>query len=206
MDLGTIREHSLSVIPSLGLKIPSHLPLLEGDTPTRSASDVVDRMLCMHIVCAIDAGLERKKGMEWLVSEGLYEQLTGEEAKFISRRHLRKSQRDIQVEAVFCLMWIVGLAANLDFRKRCPDDLVYSLPNPLTGDSGSEWRQKAKMRDTEELLLARDLAYCVHWAVVEAVFKGRTLRKIDMPSVPERRKALEWLFVSEDWDEVSLDT
>lgn len=167
---------------------------------------MVSRWLCVHIACAVDAGLQRTKGIDWLVQEGLYDHLTQEERGFLARRRLRRNQREMHIEAVFALMWIASLADDMDFRKRCPDDLVYSLPNLHVGESSAEWRRKAKLRDTEELLLATDLAYFLHWAFVEATFKGRGLHKVDMQSVRDRRQALEWLFVDEDWDDVPLDT
>jgi len=201
-----IRQRSLEATAGLKVRVAPHLPLIEGEEVLRSQDDIVDRALCLHVACSVAFGYERRRALRWIENEGLPEKLTAQESRLLSHRWASGKQFHMQVESIFVLAWAVGIADGLDFRRPCPETTVYSMPDLLKDEPSGNWRRKAALRGAEEILLARDLAYCLHWAVTEAVFHGRTLRNVDMAGVPERRRALEWLFVDEDWDDVPLDT
>lgn len=206
MNTLEIRRRSLETTAALKVRVAPHLPLIEGVEVLRSRDDIVDRALCLHVACAVSFGYERKRAWRWIENEGLVQKLTGHEEKLLKHRWASSRQFHMQVEAVLVLIWAVGIADAIDFRRPCPETAERLMPDLLKDEPSGNWRRKVASRDAEELLLARDLAYCLHWAVVEAMSRGRELRRVDMPSVPERRKALEWLFVDEEWDDISLDT
>jgi len=81
------------------------------------------------------------------------------------------------------------------------------LPNLNTRESGDKIRRDASLRSTDQLVAALDLAYCLHWAVVDAELHGDELVGLYGMGVRERRHALEWLLNEDDeWDDVPLDT
>ena len=62
-------------------------------------------------------------------------------------------------------------------------------------------------RPQEAILSQFDLAYCLHWAVRDAMLKGQAVPgKLSGNAIIERRRALEWVAGEEAWDEVLLDT
>ncbi len=63
------------------------------------------------------------------------------------------------------------------------------------------------MKSVSEIAKALDLAYCLHWSIRDAEIHGREIPRVLSPNVIiQRRKALEWMFSEENWDEVTLDT
>ena len=63
------------------------------------------------------------------------------------------------------------------------------------------------MRDLSELAAQLDLAYCLHWAVRDALNQRRAVSGVvDEQELRCRRLALEWLLTTDPWDEITLDT
>ncbi len=81
------------------------------------------------------------------------------------------------------------------------------LPNLKQSQSSTDFRKKANPRPLEQIVMACDLAYFLHWAIRQAELSGKQPPANLKPYViVERRRALEWLLSKEAWDEVPLDT
>jgi uncharacterized protein DUF4272 len=112
-----------------------------------------------------------------------------------------------QIEGIWALTWAIGHIPNLDFAQRCSDDFVLKLPDLKGNKSAATFREAARLRPVVELIGACDLAYCLHWGIDHAQLNRQPVPGKDEPYVIiERRRALEWLFSDEDWDDVPMDT
>lgn len=212
MDLRAIRDRSLSIARKLGYETNVSLPLLDEDVRLRPAHEIVDRTLALHAVVAcsykLDSGkLDSGKVLKWLAQESLTTSMAPAERAFIEKGEGRASVFQSQVEGLWAFSWALQIIPALDFSRACDDSLVRLLPNLKIGESSTRFRQQASLRPLEEIVSACDLAYCLHWAVNQALLDGiPTPGKVPAHAVIERRRALEWLLSDEDWDAVSLDT
>lgn len=206
-DLRTIRERSLSIARKLGYETNVSLPLLDEDVRLRPAHVVVDRTLALHAVVACSYKFDSGKAIKWLDQESLITSVTPAERAFTEKGEGRISTFQSQVEGLWAFSWALRVVPALDFSKACDDSLVRLLPNLKTGESSMRFRQQASLRSLEEIVSACDLAYCLHWAVNQALLDGvPTPGKVPAHVVIERRRALEWVLSEEEWDAVSLDT
>lgn len=210
MDALKVRELSLVELERLGFpQPPIHLPVI--DMPrVRSYTEVVDRALAHNVVinCAyrMPAGYARK----WLERENLIHALTAGEEAFIVAIDAGQDPADneilIQTEALWILVWALGLEPHLDFGRYCGDHLTNLLPNLREDESRDRFDKTTRLRPVEELRSAFDLAYCLTWGAADANLTGKpspgTVRQYVLW---ERRRAFEWLS-GEDWDDPPTDT
>ncbi|MEW4564940.1 DUF4272 domain-containing protein [Bremerella sp. JC770] len=210
MEPETIRKQSLAQAKKLGYPINSDLPLLGDIAIARTQEELLDRMLCLFTCVACSFGLPKQLGWSWLAQEGLLDKVTSEESSFLRNKDespLDKFQP--HVETIWTLAWVGQIHNSLEFNKTCTNDMVTMFPN-LKGSASSEaFRNKAQMRSVDEIVPKLDLAYCIHWAI-----RHETENKLELPKKPlrlrpyiiiNRRRALEWLFCKEPWDEVPMD-
>ena len=197
------RNRSLSDAKSLGFPVNPDLPPLELGN-AKPATKVERRLLTLSAVLAVAHGLSQHTARDWLKGEGLWSELC------ISEESLMEGKGDSrlfqpQVDAVYALAWAAGLVLDLHFDSAVPDDLVTKFPDVRINGSSAGFR--ISLRSDEEILQKLDLAYCLHWAIVEATLTGSPLPgKLHPMSIIERRRGLEWLFSPEPWDSLDLDT
>lgn len=207
VDPQAIRRHSLETATKLGYPINPHLPLLDVPSACRCQSEILDRLFAMHCVAACSYGFDRRRAAAWYQREVLGNGLTEQERTFLATGSGDRERFMAQVDGMWALAWAVRLVEDLDFAVECSRHFAGVLPNLKTNESSQALRSKARMRSLTELLAACDLAYCLHWGVRETQLSGVTLPgKIDAWAVIERRRALEWVLYSEDWNEITLDT
>lgn len=112
-----------------------------------------------------------------------------------------------QYESCYVLMWVLGIIDNLPFPSEACD--VEQIIKPIAeSNTFEEVLSKCKVRDIEEILDELDIEYRYHWACVDkrACNPDTEIGNLNSEIVYERRRALEWLFVNEDWNDISLDT
>ena len=131
------------------------------------------------------------------------------------REYLEKSKRSNEennqitwrIECINILLWSIGKFEKLDFPTAMCDFSEYKdLPN-IKKDP-TEWIEKARLRNTEEILNETDLIYRIHWAVRDASLNGKKIPgNINQDVVIERHFALNWLTMyQEEWDNITTDT
>jgi hypothetical protein len=207
MDSNAIRSESKDIAIKLGLAIPDQLPLLEDGLELRSQNDAISRLLCLTAIGAASYGYDKRKVLAWLRQEKLEEMLVRSEIAFLKEGAGAPQMFQVQIEGMWALAWALTFVPSLDFWQDCDSRFVTLLPNLKIGQSGDEWRRKARFRKTDEVVAACDLAYCLHWAIRQAELIGRQTAALLKPYVVvERRRALEWLLGNDAWDAVSLDT
>lgn len=207
MDNSQIRKKSWDYVKKLKLPINENLPLLAEGGIVRKKNDIESRLFAMLAIAASSYGFDKNKALEWLEKEKLNKYLTNEESGFLKNGSGDVTQFKVQIEAMWALAWALGLVDELDYKKPCPNDFVMRLPDLKKMESTDPYRQKVMLRDSEAILPLLDLAYCLHWSLMEITTNSKPLPKTIKPYVViERRRAFEWLFDNQEWSDVSLDT
>jgi hypothetical protein len=206
VNFAEIRRHSWDIAASLGFPKSDALPLLDSVSVGRSIDEIVYRIFAINCLAAVAYGFSREKARTWLEREELLAALTNAELDFLNGNVSRPMQFMEQIEAMWALSWSLSIASELDLNKPCAPDFVRMLPDLKQNETGAAFRARALLRNSDEIVEKCDLAYVLHWAVVET----RSTRKMNKAIKPyiiiQRRTALEWLLSDSKWDEVVLDT
>lgn len=207
MDNKAIREESLEYLRKLNFPGNEDLPLLDEVNALRDLEERCGRVFCMHAAAAVAYGFPKANVIQWIEGESLGDFLADSEARFIYEQVGDISQFQCQIEAMWVIVWSLGVVEELDFRRGCDQNFVSLLPNLKEAETTKRFRDAANSRSVVEVLKAADLAYCLHWSSVHASLQGKD---VDFPVQPyiitQRRKGLDWIIGEEPWDEVSLDT
>lgn len=207
MDVSSIRIGTKTALSQLGIFVPDHLPLLEGDLTLRSADSVVDRILCMHATAATAYGFSADAASKWIHDEDLANSLTKKERKFINSGVGNASEFQVQIEGMWALAWSLSFLDSIKADEPCRSDFVTLLPDLRRLETASVFREAAHARPVAQVAEAMDIAFCLHWHLVDTELhnKGWDL-EIAPYGVIERRRAFEWLLSDSSWDDVPLDT
>lgn len=208
MDLSAIREASVKVAKQLGYPVNPGLPLLDPIEAVVTREQLIDRVLVLYACVACSYGFPKDKALFWVSRQGLSTAVACSEVEYLQgKAERRKSAVQWQVEALWALAWAAGYVKDLGFSDSCSDNFVKIFPDLKSDADTLEFRKKAKPRGSVVIAESLDLLYCLHWAVRDAEINGRPFPgKLPLLVVQERRRALEWVAYSGDWDNVSLDT
>jgi hypothetical protein len=198
MSLDLIRKQSNETASRLGYSTNSALPLLDEVQNVRTNDESVKRLLCLNAVAACAYGFDKHKAVDWLRQEGAFDEMATSERRFIENSEGDPIRFQVQVEGLWALAWALGLVPQLDFGEDCDDNFVMLMPNLRNGETSDVLRSKIVPRTTAEILAACDLAYCLHWAIREALLTGGKLPgDVQLYVIEERRRVLEWLIGEE---------
>lgn len=202
-----VRRASLIVVDQLGHRVNEDLPLLDAGDSMRDAESIIDRLFCMHCCAACAYSFDRRKALEWLERESDSMWLTPAEQAFLSTGAGDERLFRTQIEAMWALTWCLQIVAELQFDRACSDRFVHLLPDLKSEQPTDRFRTQVNLRPRDEVFQALDLAYCLHWSVRESRLTGKPIKHSVPPHViEERRRALEWVLSTDNWDEISLDT
>lgn len=221
MKLSTrlIRKNSVDYLSSLGVIVPSSAPpLLEDDLAvSKSLIEVAHRALAIFsAVCVVaeparQRRITRDRLRAWLVNNGLDSCLTQLEREIVfggtTISRADETRAGEQIESLLTLAWTMSQVDSLDPRFSVDDSFGEIFPNVELGSPASSFLQGAKMRSELDLVKQLDRYYCLDWAYREASIHSNPA---PLPTswylIRNRRWALEWLFESVVWEEISLDT
>lgn len=112
-----------------------------------------------------------------------------------------------QYECINVLAWVLGLKKDLEFPNSVCN-VKELIGNVVLCDNFNDFVGKCKLIDIEDILDELDVEYRYHWALVDKRINPSTsVGDLNVDVVVERRRALEWLFFSEeDWNNIVLDT
>jgi hypothetical protein len=191
----------------MGYPINESLPLLDAHQVVRNKDEVVDRLLAMFVLGAVAYGFDAKRAREWLGGNAKIVTLTPSEESFLKSGKGPTQAFRSQIEGLWALYWCCGLTERFVINIECPQDFVDELPDIRRDENAVNLRLRAKLIADTQIMQMADVAYCVHWAVVDCKIR-KPREKIKFPefAIRERRRALEWMLHSESWDEISLDT
>jgi hypothetical protein len=198
----------LAALPLLPLPIAT-----SSSTPramnVRTSQEVATRSLALLAI--IKLALDQPGVHAWVRENALEKHLSKQEAKFFrSAAHTERQRINFswRSEALVPLLWALkqidempplnvqtGLAGIVDSRA------LWSAPKKFLTD--------AVLRNTEELLNAREDAFDGNWKARDARINGRNAPAEVEPGIAqERHQALNWLVgdSGDDWDTVATDT
>ncbi|ATQ78265.1 hypothetical protein CR152_29970 [Massilia violaceinigra] len=205
-----VRGRSLDILSSHGYQVSPTLPFL-GDCEIRGDSDSIGgRLLGLHAVVALAFGWDERKNAirTWLKNEQLSHYLSPLESKFVFNSGGLAGSMRWRVEALFALAWASNLT-QVSILDPLPDDFVSLFPSISKSESTTEFRQRVRLRSTDDILRELDLLYCLASAKTELHICGQIDQGNSTPtllSVQQRRHALEWILSEVEWEEVLLDT
>ncbi len=128
------------------------LPVLDPPDRDKTEVEVVNRLLCIHVSVACSFGFARKSAEQWIIQEGLSEVLSESESKFIYDSFGYPPKFWDKAEALWALVWALGLIESLDYTKACSNNLVKMLPELKDMESSAAFRAKVKLRRCKKLL------------------------------------------------------
>ncbi|HEY0062043.1 MAG TPA: DUF4272 domain-containing protein [Telluria sp.] len=199
-----------SKLAAAGIEVGASLPPLvcEKEVVLRSEEEVIGRVKAL-LLCALRAE-SCLAGQPMSVAElfgkilGADDQITPGEKAYLDLE-APTPHHSVQLlwryEAVYLLLWSLGLVAELPYPPQpCDASECVRLLGELP---------KGKLRDPAEILDALDLHYRLHWSIRERRRKEQPEAEgIDAGVVSERHHALNWLvrFQHAAWDDVDTPT
>jgi hypothetical protein len=205
-----IREKSRRIAKDIGFPVPPiHLPMSEWRPAHRSSDEVVRRLCAISACIAVSFEFDNLRAIQWLRDNDLWNHLCHDEVLYLEGEHktnrVLENAIQLRIEAMWALCWSVGLTKELDFGDYCGSELKSLVPDIARNEATTQLLRRCKLRDVAEIIAAEDLAYCLHWGVVEAQIRGLSI-PIRGYVIIQRRHALSWILSTDDWDEVPLDT
>lgn len=186
---------------------------MEIDPPgqIRSPPEVARRALSLFAVVAVALGGDREEIIEWLHNNGLFEDLSSMEARFIedpepSRREIINASW--YSERLITLLWALGLASMPPADEQCDTSLFQDILPPYAEVSESDFINSAKLWKDDELMAMADQTLDLHWEARDAEIHRRSLRNVNLGIIQERHHAINWVIGYDGlaWDEVTTDT
>lgn len=207
MDLQIVRGKSIERAKALGYEVNLALPLLDEGASLRGVDEIVNRCLSLLATVAVSYGFEKRDAISWLQQENILSALAESEQSFLEGQFGNKAFFQHQVEGLNAFAWLLGLVHKMDFNQVCDNNLISLFPDIKNKSSSRKFRQNAKLISLNKVVETCDLAYCLHWALVEIGISNKQLPGDIKPHVIiERRRVLEWVLCSDNWDALSLDT
>jgi len=190
----------------MGLATNLDLPLFDDYICLRPTDQIVSRALVLFVVISCAYRFSKKSALDWIKTEKLENNISNSEKYFILNDSANKSYFQKQVEALNAFAWALGFINFLDFDRGCDNLLVTNFPDIKNAESSVDFKAIASVRSATEVISTCDLAYCLHWAITDAVLTGKNSHKpLSAHVIIERGRALEWILNSDDWDSISLD-
>lgn len=183
----------------------------EADVKLRSVAEVAQRALALMLVAVKGEGLEDEIVQRVMADYGIAPFLSPAELAFIQNAEPTQQDRVNfcwRYESLAVMLWALGYQAELEYPEVICD--VAGSVTVIRESGGYEgFLAGARLRSAAEILDQNDLAYRMHWAVVDARLRG-----LEAPSamiagvVYERHYALNWLISYQDagWDDVGTET
>ncbi len=207
MDMGQIKQNSMSTLAEYGLEVPDTLPEIESlsELSPQSSTACARRAIVLGYMVGFGFKANPQALKDSLDSFGLWESCS-EYEKGLFQREL--TQQEVVnctwlTECIQAFAWAFQLA-DLNHFQHCDDDLSSRFPKPF--HDPSSFITEIQLRPIEELFRMADLHYRMHWIAREARLHGQPCQ-LHEGIIAERRKALDWIIgVEDNWDEMPMDT
>ncbi|GIL31187.1 hypothetical protein NUM_64410 [Actinocatenispora comari] len=219
-DPTEVRRGTLDELSRLGVRLPPpQYPLIwdPGDrVAIRPRRELGCRAAILTVLLAVHDGLPRRGAMRWLREARLLDRVSRREWRYIAGRVGDPALVDLQRDTLHGLVWVLGLADDLDPLLPRSGRLEILLPDPWADPAAFDgWltRLPPTRRDPAEAAALLDLYCCLDWAYQEGERHGDpTPGPVPPVAIGARRWALEWAVVLRgpyhddppNWDDVDL--
>ncbi len=210
-----IKSENEDLIRQHGIKINPHLPCSPDATriPLRSPEEIARRVSVLAIInlFAFDS-ISADEATAYLQRYHLRDFVTsGEKDLLHNPDEEKKRLATWKCEAIWTLMWALGKVPELGFPDQlCQLNDIDPADYPAGPDKDpNDFIQAAQSsRSAEEILIARDLYYRLHWACTDARFSNTKTDEAHPGVVYERYYTLNWLtgYQDQEWDDITCDT
>ena len=177
----------------------------------RSALEIARRALTLFGVVAVALGADRGEIISWLKENGLFEELSPREARFVDDPTPSKQQvvdASWYSERLVVLLWALDLVSMPLADEQCDTGLFQKILPPYAEIGESDFIKSAKLRNEEELIDMADRILDQHWEARDAKIHDREPRGVDLGIIQERHHAISWVIGYDGlpWDSVTTDT
>lgn len=195
--------HGMSVLPT-DFSVEAH----QNEYP-RSARDIAVRVLVLHGVGAVGAGVDATPVIDWFSDEGIWDHVTPKEAHFLQSLEASDEERARffwHKEAEWTLLWVLEKVEDLGLpTTQCDSSRLNDYIIPPLGGSIEPFLESALIRSPCDLLVEDMRSYDMWCRALKASRNGTLPEDLLMPVLYERRYAFEWLTGFEAWDDVQCD-
>lgn len=180
----------------------------------REPQDVARRALALFASFGAAAGADREDLRDWLAKNGLENELTPIEQRFLgnsSPSPQDKANRTWDAEKLIVLLWAMGRVSSLPGDDEQCDTSVFQdhLP-PFSQESVADFIANTKLRPEAEIWAMADHCFEAHWRARDAIInKRQPAIPVDIEIIQERHHAINWVTGYDGgvpWDEVTADT
>ena len=195
-----LREH--------GIEINANLPIIEtlDELTPQTANTVATRAVVLSYVIGLGFGQTGDRMKPPLVEYGLLDAVSPNELQLLDADSISDQDKincTWLTECIQSLGYCLGIT-ELDPFRPCDNDLASNFPPAFTDPS--DFIQSATLRPFADIYGQADLHYRIHWAARNARLTGSEC-PIQEGFIAERRKPLDWVIgVSDEWDEIPMDT
>lgn len=201
----------------------------QSEVDFQTPQEVARRALILWAVALRGEGIPKDEAIGLIVQLDLWPSVSPDEKRFLEDDDPDEELSRKMVwrhECVWVLMWALGYIDELDWPSgMCDVPRLVKLIEPFEADEN--FIKNAKLRDTSEILDARDLTMRIHWAIRDAHLNhgGMISADLDWSSedydgihvqqspavgvVEQRHHTLNWLvkFLDEaNWDDIDTPT
>lgn len=218
-DPRQIRSRTCEGLAQLGVPVRTdYLPLIFSpgeDVALRPLSHIESRAAILNIVQARVFDMPADMAMRWLLDAHVLEELTPDEWQFIATGRGEAQAYSEQLESLFAIAWVMGLAPHLDPSEYCSEELPNLMPNLRTREPFNAWKARTLPASRDAVAVAEmlDLYCCLDWLYTDALRRGVSPPgQLDASLIWHRRWSLEWATVLNgynrqapvSWDRVQL--
>lgn len=183
----------------------------------RPPAELEARTAVLNIVLARCYGMPQQAAMSWLLNAHLLDAVTKPEWQFVMANRGDRRALALHLEAIWALMWLLGVVGQLDPSEPAESGLVKLLPDLPHAESMASWRSRTLIapRPAPEAAAMLDRYYCLDWAYLAAERRRLPLPGlVDSHAIGQRRWALEWAVTfrgpyhgpPRGWEEIDLST
>jgi len=205
MNAAAFRAETVDRFANWGIAANTNLPLVERPSVTPpAAARVAARAVSICYVVGIFYDADRTELVRLLQDFKLWDVVPSSERGLLEAPTVPPGEKqllDWLPESAQVMAWSLRLA-DLNHLQRC-DDTLYTL-FPFKTDP-TPFISEAKLRPYDEIGQELDVLYMLHWATVDALLKSQQ-PPVDPIQIRFRRRAIEWIWGTNEWDQISLDT
>jgi len=207
------KEFTNKFLTQKGVPVMEHLPLVDDykNARFRNEKEIASKAVVLYgLIFVANNEMTSEQIILYFKKYDLWKNVSPEERQYLEKKN--KTDQDNspltwRIENLNVLLWSLGHFDKLPFPTvMCDFSLYENLPNLKANPT--DWINKSRLRNTEDILNETDLIYRIHWATEDARINNRnTPAALNPDVIMERHFALNWLTMyADNWDDITTDT